>query len=193
MGLKEILDEISRESEELNTEAIMSAKMEAEQRMLKAIEDAERNIAERRTELAAEIKRRRIKLKAKAELEAYRDRQKLEVSLIENVLKEALKELIDKLKHDKKSYLNFLKKLVKASVDLIGSIPVEISLSKDDMNLFSELAKDFKKGELVLAEAVKIYGGVICRAGGSYVDNSIENIFEKQRPAFLKMISEELA
>jgi vacuolar-type H+-ATPase subunit E/Vma4 len=193
MGLKEILDDISRESDELNSFTLSAAKIEAENKMLQSAEEIERRRAEKKEELAADIKRRRIKLTAKAELDAYRERQKLEVSLIDSVLEEAFSELIKYINQNRETYLNFLKNLVKASVALIGTMPVEISLSKDDSPLFNELAKDYSQGELVLADSVKISGGVICSSGGSYVDNSIENIFEKQRPAFLKMISEDLA
>lgn len=193
MGLKEILDDISRDSEELNSFTLSSAKIEAENKMLEAAEEIERKRTEKKEELAADIKRRRIKLTAKAELDAYRERQKLEVNLIDSVLDESFKELIKEINKNRETYLSFLKNLVRASVALIGTLPVEVSLSKDDAVLFDEIAKDYKQGDLKLAGSAKISGGVICSSGGSYVDNSIENIFEKQRPAFLKMISEELA
>ncbi len=192
MGLKEILNDISRDSEELNNESLNAAIIETDKRIIEAAEEIDKRMSEAKEVLAAEIKRKRIKLTAKAELETYRDRQKMEVNLIDRILEESLKELIRQLKQNREGYLNFLKKLVRLSADLIGSIPVEVSLSKDDIGLFSELAKDFREGELVLKDAVKIDGGVICSSGGSYVDNSLENIFERKRPVFLKMISEEL-
>ena len=192
MGLKEILDDISGESELQRGESLNAAIIDSDKRIVEAIEEIERKKLEEQKILAGELKRKRIKLTAKAELDSYREKQTLEVGLITRVLNEAFDELVKHLKGSREAYLGFLKKLVRASIDLIGSKPVGISLSKDDADMFGELEKEFGRGEITLRENVKISGGVICSAGGSYVDNSLENIFEKKRPEFVKMISEEL-
>ncbi len=191
MGLKEILDEISRESDQEYNEAIGSAKLDADKSIVEAMDELELERGKEKDSFALELKRMRIKLTAKVELEIYRERQKLEVNMIGDLLEESFGVLLNSLKENRDIYKKFLIKLIRSSIDLLGTVPVNVSFNRDDRVLFDEIAGDFG-GNIRLAEDVKIDAGVICTAGGSYVDNSLENIFEKYRPVFLKMISLEL-
>ncbi len=192
MGLKEILDEINRDADSENNEFINTAKIESDKKVITQAEEINNKHDKDKSSLESELKRFRLKLSAKADLDAYREKQKLEVNLIEKALEESYGELIKYLKENIEVYFDFLKRLIKSSIELIGVTPVSISLNKEDQVLFKDLAKEFEKDALTLAAPAKISGGVICASGDSYIDNSLENIFKKNRPQFLKMISEEI-
>ena len=114
-----------------------------------------------------------------------------ELEMVESVLNESYQELIQAMRNDSKKYLDFLIRIVRNTSNVIEDDTIGISLSKEDEKLFEAIQKEIKKN-LKLLPPSKIAGGVISIAGKTYIDNSIDNIFSKMRPLFIKIIAEAL-
>ncbi len=192
MGLQEILDEINKDSEAVNNDILNQAKMQADKVLVDKMEELNAYYAKQKNTLESDLKRLTSKLMAKAELDAYREKQKIEVELIDNLLNESCHELFQFLKNNPEKYKGFLIKLISNTINIIGVDNIGISLNKEDESFFNEINKAFNQ-KLSLLPPVKIMGGVIGIAGDSYIDNSLENIFNKLKPGFIKMISESMS
>jgi vacuolar-type H+-ATPase subunit E/Vma4 len=191
MGLQEILDEIQKEAEGRNNEVLTAARMEADKIVMAKLDDLNAAYGKLRRDLDLELKRLKAKLTAKAELDVQRDRAKAELKLIEDLLHESYRNLIDTTKKDESRYTDFLKRLVKRSSESVGENELGVSFSKDDERLFDSVREAFGK-KLKLLPPVKISGGVICVSGDTYIDYSLDNIFDHLKPDFIKMISDSM-
>lgn len=191
MGLQEIISEIHQETNAENTQKLNSMKLQAEKMVVAKMEQLKQHYQVESDNLDQELRRLKTKMTAKAELDSFREKQKLESELIENLLNETYQSLLQTIKSNENRYLQFLIKLVAESAKIIGNDSIGISLSKEDEKFF----KDIEKGvsvKLSLLPASKIAGGVISSFEKTYIDNSIENIYQKMRPESIKIIVNEL-
>jgi vacuolar-type H+-ATPase subunit E/Vma4 len=186
MGLQEILSHIQKETETENTEAIKQANAAAEKMLLERLEEINRVYEKKKTGLEVELKRLSAKLLAKSELDAYRERQRLELEMLDSLLKEAYQELLQNLKKDSAKYRRFLLRIVQQSVPLIEGSEMGVSFNKEDEVYFDQIKSDVKAG-LKLLPSSKIDGGVICSSKDIYIDSSLENIYNKMRPELIKL------
>lgn len=189
MGLQEILTEVRNQAQNENTDLIKSVKSESENMLLEKQKDLADLYSAKREALEVELKRLSAKLLAKVELDNKRDFQKMEQDLIETALNESYHDFQQNLRADEKRYLAFLISLVNGSLSLMQEKEIGISLSKEDEKYFDSIQKSVT-GKLKLLPASRIAGGVVCTSGDTYIDNSIENIFNKMKPDFVKMIAD---
>jgi vacuolar-type H+-ATPase subunit E/Vma4 len=192
MGLQEILKEIYQESDTVNNEALTQAKFQADKMVVERADELDILYKGMRDELEVELKRLSAKMIAKAELDLYREKQRVEVAMIEDVLNEAYAELAENLHKDSAKYLSFLIRLAKGAIQLVGAQGVGFSFSKEDEKYFENIKSELK-ADVKLLPASKIAGGLICIAGDSYVDNSIDSIYGRMKPGFVRMVSDIIA
>lgn len=189
MGLKEILDEIQKEADTKDGEVLSAAKLEADQIVMNKLEELDAFYGKQRQLLDLDLKRLKAKLTAKAELDVQREKQKAELDQIDGLLKESYHYVVDSVKKDEKRYLEFLKKLVARAVRTVEKGELGVSFSKEDEHLFDSLNGSFER-KLKLLPPTKMAGGVVCISGDSYIDYSLDNIFEQLKPGFIKMIAD---
>lgn len=189
MGLQELLDEIQKEADTRDSEVLSAAKLEADKIVVGKLEELDSYYGKQRQALDLELKRLKAKLTAKAELDVQREKQKAELEQIDGLLKEAYHYVADTAKKDDKRYLEFLKKLVQRSLKTVDVAEMGVSFCKEDERLFDELNRSFG-GKLKLLPSSKMSGGVVCIAGDTYIDYSLDNIFEQLKPGFIKMIAD---
>jgi vacuolar-type H+-ATPase subunit E/Vma4 len=191
MGLQEIIDDIQKEAEGKNNDVLTAARMEADKIVMSKLDELNAFYAKERKDLDLELKRLKAKLTAKAELDIQRDRAKAELLLIDGLLQNAYKNLIDTAKKDGTKYNEFLVRLIKKSADSVGEGELGVSFSKEDERVFDAVNGAFGK-KLKLLPPTKISGGVICVSGDTYIDYSLDNIFEHLKPDFIKLISDSM-
>lgn len=191
MGLQEILDEIQKEAEGKNGEVLTAAKMEADKVVMSRLDELNATYSRLRKDLDLELKRLKAKLTAKAELDVQRERAKAELRLIDGLLQDAYRNLLDTVRKNDSQYVEFLVKFVKKASASVGDAGMGVSFCRDDERHFNAVNGAFG-GRLKLLPPTKISGGVICVAGDAYIDYSLDNIFEHMKPDFIKMISDSM-
>ena len=189
MGLQEILTEVRNQAQNENTDLIKQVKAQSENMLLDKQKELADLYSNKREALEVELKRLSAKLLAKVELDNKRDFQKMEQELIESALHEAYQDLLQNLRSDASRYEAFLVSLVDGALKLMQEKEISISLAKEDEKYFDSMQKSVT-GKLKLLSASRIAGGVVCTSGDTYIDNSIENIFSKMKPDFVKMIAD---
>lgn len=192
MGLQEILNEIHQESDAENNDIIAQAKLQSDKIIVDKVEELNSIYSAKKEFLESELKRLSAKLTAKAELDAIRERQKVEVELIEGVMNDAYSELANGMRKDEKQYLAFLIRMAKGAIKLVDPKTAGLSFSKEDEKYFDAIKKELKM-EVKLLPASKITGGLVCISGDTYVDNSLETLYNRMRPAFVKMVADILS
>jgi vacuolar-type H+-ATPase subunit E/Vma4 len=189
MALQEIINEIYVQFDAENNEVLNQARMAADEVIVNKADALNSHYSSERKTLEADLKKMEAKLKAKVDLEVFREKQKAESEMVESLLDEAYHEIIKVIRNDPDNYKKFLVKKIYESVKILDSDKISISLSKEDEKYFGDI-KDTIKIEMELLPSAKISGGVICTAGDSYIDNSIEMIFNRKKPQFIKTIAD---
>lgn len=191
MGLQEILDEIQKNSQGEIDDIINHAKVTATQIIANKTSELESFYEKKRQLLQDELVRLDKKLHAKAELDAQREKYRIETELVNSILEEAFQNIVGTLRKDKKTNIDFITDLIERTFDALKVKEMEISLNAEDKKIFDDIQKKFGK-KISFREIVHISGGVICQSGISYVDNSIDTIFERLRPRFIQWIFDEI-
>ena len=194
MGLKEILEEIGKESDERALTVINEAKVKAAQIVAQKIDELEEYYRKKREAFMNDIEREERKVFAKVELDAQKELNIIDNEIIETTLSEAFTEIVDRLKKDEKLYLSFLQRMVEQAVKVLGKKEGVVSLNSDDANLFKKLSEQTKV-KITLGEPAHIRAGIICSAKDSpvFIDNSLASILRDLKPEFIRLIVSELA
>lgn len=187
MGLQEILKEIQDTADAENSDVLREAKLQAEKIVLEKAAQLGEEVADKQDALEIELKKLSAKLMARAELDIFRERQRSEVEMVESILQEAYQKLLESLRQDSAKYQKFLNRLATGALKMVEGKEAGIILSKEDEKYFPEIQKSVQQ-KISLLPSVKMAGGVICVAGDTYIDNSLENIFNRMRPDFVKII-----
>lgn len=190
MGLQDIVNEIRKDSSAENDNVLGQAKAEAERIRTGKQAELASHYQKQRDAMEVEFKRLRQKLMAKAELDAQREVQQRESMMIEKILTGIQKALVDTLRNDKTRYLKFLSRAVKDSLPLFEGGKAGIAFAAGDEGLFEEVKKQ-SGAELTKLPATRITAGAILVSGNTWIDHSLDSIFEKMRPDFVRVIIEE--
>ncbi|NPV00795.1 MAG: hypothetical protein HPY53_05370 [Brevinematales bacterium] len=194
MGLKEILDEISKESDERTQTILNDSKMKAAQITILKSEELEEYYKKKRDAFLTEIARDERKLFAKVELDAQKSLNIVDNQIIETTINEVFQDVIERLKKDEELYLTFLQKQIDHAAKVLKKKEILISLNSDDAHLFKKLESRVKT-KITLGEPAVIRAGVICSAIDSpvFIDSSLGSIFRDMKPDFIRLITQELS
>ena len=194
MGLKEILEEIGKESDERSLTVINEAKLKASQIVIQKTEELEEFYQKKREAFLNDLEREERKLFAKVELDAQKELNIIDNEIIETTISETFTELIGRLKKDEELYLAFLLKMIDQAVKVLGKKEMVVSLNHDDTRLFDKLAAR-SKVKISLGEPAHIQAGIICALKDSpvFIDNSLASIFRDLKPEFIRLIVSELS
>lgn len=188
MGLQEILTEIHRQADTEIADLLNEARLHSDKMIVDKAEELESLYREKRESLETELKRLSAKLTAKAELDVEREKQMAEIQLIEETLQQSYQELCAQLRKDEQKYIQFLIRLAKGSVRLLEGKSCGLSFNKEDEKYFDTI-KNAVGGSVNLLPAVKIVGGLICISGDAYIDNSIETLYSRLKPEFVRQLA----
>ncbi len=191
MGLQEILDEIEKSSRGEIDDIINHAKVTATQIIVNKTSELEKFYEKKRQLLQEETQRYEKKLHAKAELDAQREKYRIETEIVNSILQDSFSKIVQTLRSDKQKNTEFIANLIDRTAKTLKLKELDISMNPEDSKLFDELKKKTKVA-IKLQEPVNISGGVVCKSGISYVDNSIDTIFERLKPKFIQWIFDEI-
>jgi vacuolar-type H+-ATPase subunit E/Vma4 len=194
MGLKEILDEISKESDERTLSILNDSKVKAAQITMQKTEELEAYYKKKRDAFVVEMEREERKLFAKVELDAQKALNIVDNQIIESTISEVFQEIIDRLKKDEGLYLTFLQKHIEQAAKILKKKEIQISLNNDDTHLFEKLQSRVKT-KIVLGEPAMIRAGIICSATDTpvFIDSSMGSILRDLKPEFIRLITQELS
>jgi vacuolar-type H+-ATPase subunit E/Vma4 len=190
MGLQEIVNEIRKDSSAESENVIRQAEAEAEKIRSEKKTQLEVRYKALREAADVEFKRLRQKLMAKAELDAQREVQQCESDMIEKLITDIQKSILETLRKDRGRYVRYLVRAVKDSVSFFEGGKSGISFSREDEGLF-ESVKNESGAKLELLPASRISAGAVLISGNTYIDHSLETVFEKMRQDFVRIIVEE--
>lgn len=191
MGLQEILDEIQKNSKGEVDDIISRARFTADQIVVNKTAELDTYYDKRRQALTEDLQRLEKKLHAKAELDSQREKYHIQTEIVNSILEESFNKIISDLRDDKKRNVDFIASLILRTFDTLKVKDMEVSLNPHDAELFDEIKK--KTGKMIrFKEQVNISGGVVCQSGISYVDNSIDTLFDRLKPDFIQWIFDEI-
>ncbi len=187
--LNSIISKIKSEAEEEANKIIREAEEEAKKIIDNAKREAEllreRILARGRDSAKAEKQR----ILASAKLSAKR---KIEETK-EGIIKEVFDKALEKIKNvEADNYKNTLKRLIKSSVEVLGSKDVRIKVRKEDRGLVEDIIKELDiKAEI--SEELDSMGVVVESPDESLIiDNRFERILERKMDELRIKVAKEL-
>lgn len=200
-GLEKIIQQIKNKGEEKKESIIEEAEEEAEEKISQAKEKAElerKRIIEKGKKEAEQIKRRKI---ASARRKAHQKKLEAREKIIQQVLKEAEKELTD-LRGNNKKYKEILKNLIIAGGTAVGGGNLEVSVLKNDKKMLSEEEKREMSKKIteetesetklnVKANLQNAGGGTIVRKSDGSIssDNTFKSRLQRTKQSLRKEIA----
>ncbi len=160
----------------------------------KIINDAEEEASKIKGEYEERAKRIREEIIENARKEAEKEREKI-ISLAKlearriisetknSIIEEVIKKSIERLRNiDKNTYRNFLRKVLSDSLKLLNSNRIEIKARESDMDIISDIVKEFGIEAKISNIEQEILGGVLVKDLNSNIELNFtfEKILERK-------------
>ncbi len=190
MGIREMLDEVRTETLNKAEKTLEEAKSKANSMIIEKIDQLEKFYAEKREEFSKELLLQKKKMMGKTDMEIIKDIQEKKTNLYKSFFNELIMSVVEELRRDRKIYMNFFHKVYEnLKKDLKGK-KYEIFLSFNDEKIANDIKNIFSGVDKISFQ--NIIGGIIIKFEDTYIDVSLDSIFEKYREDILRVVVSEI-